>query len=233
MKLYLIAGAAFLLSLAASAAAVVLLTGPAPQSEETVAEEAAVDSPAQTEDTVAAAQLADADTSDSSEDSLLVAQGPADVDTGRDVDQSTDSAETERPSASQRTVSPRSRWLRQRSIGLEDTRTERDIQPKPVDPVAAVLEDDRAQQTPAIPPESLQARRQESAQQIARIMSAMKPDEAAAVLKHMSDQEVVDILRHLNTRKAAGVLAGLSDTRAAAISRRLLLSCEGCGGTNQ
>lgn len=232
MKLYLIAGAAFLLSLAASAAAVVLLTEPAPQSDESVTNEAVVDSSAQTEDTVTTAHSADADTSESSEDSTLVAREPANVDTSHEVDQATDSAETERPSASQRTGSPRSRWLRRRSVGLEDTRTERVIQPKPIEPVAATLADDRAQQTPTIPPESLEVRRQESAQQIARIMSAMKPDEAAAVLKHMSDQEVVDIMRHLNTRKAAGVLAGLSETRAAAISRRLLLSCEGCGGTS-
>jgi hypothetical protein len=117
-----------------------------------------------------------------------------------------------------------------RGIGVEATRTDRveSIGSQLPPPVLATEVD----APPEVPPESIEARRQEAAQQIARILAAMKPDEAAAVLKHMSDQEVVDILKFFNTRKAAGVMAGFSDTRAAAISRRLLMSCEGCGGMN-
>ena len=126
----------------------------------------------------------------------------------------------------------RTRASLRRGNAVEETRTQISAAPEAVTPPALPTESAVAQQPPAIPPESLEARRQESAQQIARILSAMKADEAAAVLKHMTDEEVVNILRYFNTRKAAGVMAGLSETRAAAISRRLLLSCEGCGGPN-
>lgn len=86
-----------------------------------------------------------------------------------------------------------------------------------------------AQDAPA-PPKRTQEEREQAAIQLARIVSAMRPDDAAAVLKHMSDDEVIDVLKNLNARQAAGVLAGLSAVRAAAISQRLLTRCERCGG---
>lgn len=66
------------------------------------------------------------------------------------------------------------------------------------------------------------AAREESARQLARVFSAMRADDAAAVLKHMSNDEVISVLRLLNSRQAGAVLSALDDARAAELSRKLL-----------
>ena len=64
--------------------------------------------------------------------------------------------------------------------------------------------------------------REESARQLARVFSAMRAQDAAAVLEHMSNDEVIDVLRFLNSRAAGAVLSALDDARAAELSRELL-----------
>ncbi|HMY26639.1 MAG TPA: hypothetical protein PLJ59_09960 [Solirubrobacterales bacterium] len=57
---------------------------------------------------------------------------------------------------------------------------------------------------------------------MARVLSAMKPPEAAKVLAYLSDDEVEGILRAVGPRQAADFLTNLPKERAATLSRRLL-----------
>ncbi len=59
--------------------------------------------------------------------------------------------------------------------------------------------------------------------QVARVLSAMKPPEAAKVLGYLSDDEVEGILRAVGPRQAADFLTNLPKERAADLSRRLLV----------
>ena len=59
--------------------------------------------------------------------------------------------------------------------------------------------------------------------QVARVLSAMKPPEAAKVLAFLSDAEVEGILRAVGPRQAADFLTNLPKERAAHLSRRLLV----------
>ena len=59
--------------------------------------------------------------------------------------------------------------------------------------------------------------------QVARVLSAMKPPEAAKVLLLLSDDEVEGILRSVGPRQAADFLTNLPKERAAQLSRRLLV----------
>lgn len=59
--------------------------------------------------------------------------------------------------------------------------------------------------------------------QVARVLSAMKPPEAAKVLGLMTDMEVEGILRAVGPRQAADFLTNMPKERAAALSRRLLV----------
>jgi hypothetical protein len=59
--------------------------------------------------------------------------------------------------------------------------------------------------------------------QVARVLSAMKPPQAAQVLSQLSDDEVEGILRAVGPRQAADFLANLSVERAGVLSRRLLV----------
>ncbi len=59
--------------------------------------------------------------------------------------------------------------------------------------------------------------------QVARVLSSMKPPEAAKVLALLSDAEVEGILRAVGPRQAADFLTNLPKDRAAALSRRLLV----------
>jgi hypothetical protein len=59
--------------------------------------------------------------------------------------------------------------------------------------------------------------------QVARVLSAMKPPEAAQVMGLLSDDEVEGILRAVGPRQAADFLANIPRERAAALSRRLLV----------
>jgi hypothetical protein len=59
-------------------------------------------------------------------------------------------------------------------------------------------------------------------QEMARILSAMKPDEAVMFLGHLDDAQVLGILRSMSVRDAAGLLHRLPADRANALRRRLL-----------
>ncbi len=58
--------------------------------------------------------------------------------------------------------------------------------------------------------------------QVARVLSAMKPVEAAKVLAYLSDDEVEGLLRAVGPRQAADFLTNMPKERAADLSRRLL-----------
>lgn len=58
--------------------------------------------------------------------------------------------------------------------------------------------------------------------QVARVLSAMKPVEAAKVLGFLSDEEVEGLLRAVGPRQAADFLTNMPKERAAGLSRRLL-----------
>jgi MgtE intracellular N domain len=58
--------------------------------------------------------------------------------------------------------------------------------------------------------------------QVARVLSAMKPAEAAKVLAYLSDAEVEGILRAVGPRQAADFMTNLPKERAANLSRRLM-----------
>lgn len=59
--------------------------------------------------------------------------------------------------------------------------------------------------------------------QVARVLSAMKPAEAAKVLAFLSDEEVEGLLRAVGPRQAADFLTNIPKERAAGLSRRLLV----------
>lgn len=59
--------------------------------------------------------------------------------------------------------------------------------------------------------------------QVARVLSAMKPVEAAKVLAFLSDEEVEGLLRAVGPRQAADFLTNIPKERAAGLSRRLLV----------
>lgn len=58
--------------------------------------------------------------------------------------------------------------------------------------------------------------------QVARVLSAMKPPEAAKVIAFLSDDEVEGLLRAVGPRQAADFLSNIPKERAALLSRRLL-----------
>jgi flagellar motility protein MotE (MotC chaperone) len=59
-------------------------------------------------------------------------------------------------------------------------------------------------------------------QRLARIFSAMRPDEAAPVLAQLEDSQLEGILMAMQGRNAAPILAEMDPDRAAALSRRVL-----------
>jgi hypothetical protein len=71
---------------------------------------------------------------------------------------------------------------------------------------------------PARDPEAKAA----AVKQVARVLSAMKPVEAAKVLAFLSDGEVEGILRAVGPRQAADFMTNLPKERAANLSRRLM-----------
>lgn len=74
---------------------------------------------------------------------------------------------------------------------------------------------------PGPDPDSL-ARLAENYQRLARIFSAMKPDEAAPVLAQLDDEQLEGILLAMQGRNAAPILAEMDPQRAAALSRKVL-----------
>lgn len=59
--------------------------------------------------------------------------------------------------------------------------------------------------------------------QVARVLSAMKPPEAAKVIAYLTDDEVEGLLRAVGPRQAADFLTNIPKERAAKLSRRLLV----------
>lgn len=76
-------------------------------------------------------------------------------------------------------------------------------------------------QAPPPDPDSI-ARMTERYQRLARIFSAMKPDEAAPVLAQLDDAQLEGILLAMQGRNAAPILAEMDPERAAALSRKVL-----------
>lgn len=76
-------------------------------------------------------------------------------------------------------------------------------------------------QLPPPDPDSI-ARMTERYQRLARIFSAMKPDEAAPVLAQLDDAQLEGILLAMQGRNAAPILAEMDPERAAALSRKVL-----------
>ncbi|MEM7414295.1 MAG: hypothetical protein AAF389_02295 [Gemmatimonadota bacterium] len=87
------------------------------------------------------------------------------------------------------------------------------------DPVSAPP--DELAEAPAPDPDSI-ARAAQNFQRLARIFSAMKPDEAAPVLAQLDDDQLEGILLAMQGRNAAPILAEMDPERAASISRRVL-----------
>lgn len=93
--------------------------------------------------------------------------------------------------------------------------------PEPTAPAvatAAVPARTQPPRDPAPDPAALAA----AYKQVARVLAAMKPPQAAKVLSQLSDDEVEGILRAVGPRQAADFLANLSVERAGVLSRRLL-----------
>jgi hypothetical protein len=86
--------------------------------------------------------------------------------------------------------------------------------------------------TPQVPPplrtvaQVDPAARAAAYKQVARVLSAMKPVEAAKVLAFLSDDEVEGLLRAVGPRQAADFLTNIPKERAAGLSRRLLVPKE-------
>jgi hypothetical protein len=59
-------------------------------------------------------------------------------------------------------------------------------------------------------------------EQVARILSGMKPEEAGKVLAHVSDSQVEALVRQMSPRQAARLLSLIPPERAGLLSRRLL-----------
>jgi hypothetical protein len=64
--------------------------------------------------------------------------------------------------------------------------------------------------------------REQAFRQLARIYSAMRPNEAAGVFANLTDEEVEGVLSKLGARQAASILGSLPKERAAALSRRII-----------
>src|SRR5204863_9789377 len=81
-----------------------------------------------------------------------------------------------------------------------------------------------ATRTSASPTASAAPRPAESYKTVAKILSGMKPDDAAQILAQLSDPQVEGILRAAGVRGAAIFMGKLPAARAAAMSRRLMIA---------
>jgi hypothetical protein len=63
--------------------------------------------------------------------------------------------------------------------------------------------------------------------QVSKILTNMKPAEAASILAYFNDQQAEEVLRSVPARQAATLLAELPVERAATLSRRLMLARAG------
>ena len=57
---------------------------------------------------------------------------------------------------------------------------------------------------------------------LGKVLSAMKPEDAAKVVAYMGDEEVVGILTQLSPKDAAALLTALPQERAGTLGRGLL-----------
>lgn len=90
---------------------------------------------------------------------------------------------------------------------------------------AAVKPATAAPAPPAAPPgAALAATSNDDAgyRQVARVLSNMKPTDAAAIVAHLSDDQLDGVLRQLGVRQAASLMGALPVERAAAMSRRMI-----------
>jgi hypothetical protein len=62
----------------------------------------------------------------------------------------------------------------------------------------------------------------EGYKQVARVLSNMKPADAAKILAYLTDDQVEGVLRQLGVRQAASLMSVLPVERAAAMSRRMI-----------
>ncbi len=62
--------------------------------------------------------------------------------------------------------------------------------------------------------------------QVARVLSSMKPADAAKIAAYLTDDQVEGILGQLGVRQAAGLLTELPTERAAALSKRIMKNTE-------
>lgn len=89
-------------------------------------------------------------------------------------------------------------------------------------------ETEDAEEGPSVPASELGGTDQagdlnpEGIQRMARIFTAMKPKEAAAVLERMTDLEVRGVMLQMGDRSAAAILSVFEPERAAALSRIVL-----------
>src|SRR5205814_1732319 len=75
---------------------------------------------------------------------------------------------------------------------------------------------------PALTASVASASPREDFTQVSKILTNMKPAEAAKIMSFLSDDQVEGIVRAIGVRQAALMLAHLPTERAAALSRRLM-----------
>jgi hypothetical protein len=97
-------------------------------------------------------------------------------------------------------------------VGQPDLAARSDETTKPAPPVAQ----------PALASGAAKAREGKELKLLAKILTNMKPADAAKVLKDLPDEQVQRLIVAMGARSAATVLAQLPPERAAALSRRLL-----------
>lgn len=80
---------------------------------------------------------------------------------------------------------------------------------------------------PVGPPPATAADSLRAVKQLGKILTSMKPADAAKIVEHMSDEQVEEIVRTLPVKVTAALLSKLPVERAAALSRRLLAPVAG------
>lgn len=92
-----------------------------------------------------------------------------------------------------------------------------------VPPAAVPLVHGHGQEKEAVAATEPVARQESVApERLAKIFSAMRPEDAAAILTELDDDAVQSILFHLGARQAASILGNFEPERAARLSRTVL-----------
>ena len=85
----------------------------------------------------------------------------------------------------------------------------------------------RALPSPPLPSNSLTAAEGPAGyRQVARVLSSMKPADAAKIVAYLSDDQLEGIFGQLGVRQAASLMSQLPTERAAAMSRRIMKHTE-------